>query len=186
MKRRSFFQGAAVLPALPAAAQYAGSTGASNELPKLTETAPDAVGDGVRTLFTPEQLATLRRLAELLVPAVGERPGAVDCSAVEFLDFLLKASPAPRQTLYRNASTRSPSHNWMQQPRTPSLPRFASHGAMPLPPILSPASFAKRRTICCRPPSTLANSRRPCPAAAAPLPASMPTGSRSTEKEHIR
>ncbi|MBL8218564.1 MAG: gluconate 2-dehydrogenase subunit 3 family protein, partial [Bryobacterales bacterium] len=106
MKRRSFFQGAAVLPALPAAAQYAGSTGASNELPKLAETAPDAVADGVRTLFTPEQLATLRRLAELLVPTLGERPGAVECGAVEFLDFLLKASPAPRQTLYRNGLDR--------------------------------------------------------------------------------
>ena len=106
MKRRSFFQGAAVLPALPAAAQYGGSSSASSEIPKLTETAPDAVADGMRTLFTAEQSATLRRLAELLVPAMGERPGAVDCGVVEFLDFLLKASPAARQTLYRNGLDR--------------------------------------------------------------------------------
>ena len=106
MKRRSFFQGAAVLPALPAAAQYSGAGAASSELPKLTETAPDAVADGVRTLFTPDQLATFRRLAELLVPAFNQRPGAVDCGAVEFLDFLLKASPAPRQSLYRNGLDR--------------------------------------------------------------------------------
>jgi hypothetical protein len=105
MKRRSFFQGAAALPALPAAAQYGGAT-SSSDLPKLTETAPDAVGEGVRTFFTPEQFATLRRLAELLVPAFQERPGAVDAGAVEFLDFLLKASPAARQTLYRNGLDR--------------------------------------------------------------------------------
>ncbi|MBL8177475.1 MAG: gluconate 2-dehydrogenase subunit 3 family protein [Bryobacterales bacterium] len=106
MKRRSFFQGAAVLPALPAAAQYGGAGAVASELPKLSETAPEAAADGVRTFFTSEQLATLRRLAELLVPALKERPGAVDCGAVEFLDFLLKASPAARQTLYRNGLDR--------------------------------------------------------------------------------
>lgn len=106
MKRRSFFQGAAVLPALPAAAQYSGANTASSELPKLTETAADAVADGVRALFTPEQLATLRRLAELLVPAFDGRPGAVESGAVEFLDFLLKSSPVERQTRYRNGLDR--------------------------------------------------------------------------------
>jgi len=133
MKRRSFFQGAAVLPALPAAAQYPGSTGASGELPKLTETAPDAVADGVRTLFTPEQLATLRRLAELLVPTLGERPGAVECGAVEFLDFLLKASPAARQALYRNGLDRLQT----EAQRVHKKP-FAQLDAAAADPILAP------------------------------------------------
>ena len=106
MKRRSFFQGAAALPALPAAAQYSSPSAPSSELPKLTETAPDAVAGGVRTLFTVEQMAALNRLAELLVPAFSGRPGAVECRAVDFLDFLLKSSSEGRQSLYRNGLDR--------------------------------------------------------------------------------
>lgn len=133
MKRRSFFQGAAVLPALPAAAQYSGSTAASSELPKLTETAPEAVADGVRSFFTPEQLATLRRLADLLVPAFNGRPSAADCGAVEFLDFLLKASPAPRQTLYRNGLDRLHAEAQRLHKKT-----FAQLEAAAADPILAP------------------------------------------------
>jgi len=105
MKRRRLLQSLAALPALPAlpaAAQYSTSQPATApEIPKLAETAPDAAADGVRRCFSEEQLAALRRLAELLVPKVGDRPGAVEADAVEFLDFLLKASNANRQVLYK-------------------------------------------------------------------------------------
>lgn len=97
----------ATLPALPAAAQYSSTQpSSSNEIPKLPETAPDAVADGVRRCFTEEQLTVLRRLADLLVPKSGERPGAAEAGAVEFLDFLLKASDAERQALYKNGLDR--------------------------------------------------------------------------------
>jgi hypothetical protein len=71
-------------------------------MPKLEETAPDAAGQGVRRFFSANQEATLRRLAELIAPRSGERPGAVEAGVVEFLDFLLGASEERRRNLYRD------------------------------------------------------------------------------------
>jgi hypothetical protein len=51
--------------------------------------------------FTPAQFAVLRRLCEILMPA-GGYPGAVEAGAPEFLDFLIGASPAAAQKIYRD------------------------------------------------------------------------------------
>jgi gluconate 2-dehydrogenase subunit 3-like protein len=102
MKRRRFFQSVAALPALPAAAQYGGAAAAqTSELPKLAETAPDAAADGLHRFFSPEQYAALNRLCGLMVPNFNGRPGAIEAGVPDFLDFLIKSSPADRQTLYR-------------------------------------------------------------------------------------
>ena len=37
----------------------------------------------------------------MILPKIGETPGAAEAQAAEFLDFLLSESPADRQTLYR-------------------------------------------------------------------------------------
>jgi hypothetical protein len=52
--------------------------------------------------FTPAQLAALRRLSDIILPAISGAPGALDARAPEFLDFLVSRSPAPVQTLYRS------------------------------------------------------------------------------------
>ena len=46
-------------------------------------------------------MATLEKVAELLVPPIKGNPGAIDAKAPEFLDFLLSVSPAERQKSYR-------------------------------------------------------------------------------------
>ncbi len=94
------------LPALPAAAQNPAAAGVAQEMPKLRETAPDATAQGVRRFFSTNQEATLRRLAELVVPRSGDRPGAVEAGAVEFLDFLVGASGERRRNLYRTGLDR--------------------------------------------------------------------------------
>lgn len=107
MKRRRLLQSIAALPAVPAAAQsYASSPAASGEMPKLGEAAADAVAAAVPRFFTTDQLSALRRLAGLMVPKSGDRPGAVEAGAAEFLDFLISQSNAARQQLYRDGLDR--------------------------------------------------------------------------------
>ncbi len=52
--------------------------------------------------FTAPQFAALRRLSDLLMPAMRGNLGALDTAAPEFLDFLIGVSPVDRQQLYRN------------------------------------------------------------------------------------
>jgi hypothetical protein len=93
MRRRCFVQSIPLLYASPAlfAQAIAGIEGAS----------PDAVGKPVPRFFSATQLAALRRLSGLMIPAIGDAPGAIDAGAPEFLDFLIGQSPAPVRSLYR-------------------------------------------------------------------------------------
>jgi Gluconate 2-dehydrogenase subunit 3 len=98
MKRRQAIQALLGAPAmaaipLPAIAQ---------EMPKLATSTADAVGDPSAHYFSNPQMAALRRLGDLVVPATGGRPGARDAKAAEFLDFLIGQSSADRQSLYHN------------------------------------------------------------------------------------
>ena len=61
----------------------------------------DAVGEPVAHFFNPAQLAALRRFAELLMPAMGGNPGAIEAGVPEFLDFHVGQSPADRQQMYK-------------------------------------------------------------------------------------
>lgn len=63
---------------------------------------PEAVAAPVPSFFTSDQFATLQKLAEALVPADGNQPGAFEAGAPEFLDFYIGTSSADRQQLYRN------------------------------------------------------------------------------------
>ncbi len=105
MKRRRILQVAAGLPAaiaLRAQNPYAAATsGKPDELPKLEAIPPDGVADAQRKFCTGIQLAALKRLCDMVLPRIGETPGAAEAQAAEFLDFLLSESPADRQTLYR-------------------------------------------------------------------------------------
>jgi hypothetical protein len=125
MKRRGFFKTLAVLPAAPAllsqtpapapqtpaapAAQPpaggrgggGGRAGGAN-IPTFDETSPELVADAEPRFFTPAQYSALRKLSALLMPPLNGSPGALECSAPEFLDFLIGASLPDRQKLYRN------------------------------------------------------------------------------------
>src|SRR3954469_2972809 len=130
MKRRRFFKAVAALPAAsalvgqqqaPPPPQSQGSPnlqqpiqpptggrgagggrfGAGN-IPKFELSPADQVGEANTKFFTPAQFTALRRFADLMMPAMRGNPGAVECGAPDFLDFLIGQSPADRQKLYRN------------------------------------------------------------------------------------
>jgi hypothetical protein len=61
----------------------------------------DDVGEYVPAFFTGDQFAALEKLATILVPPMGGNPGAGDCHAAAFLDFLLSRSPRERQAVYQ-------------------------------------------------------------------------------------
>ncbi len=71
------------------------------EVPKLNVVAPDLTAEPAPHYFTHTQFATLRKLAEMLVPPIKNNPGALEAEAPEFLDFLLSVSPGDRQKLYQ-------------------------------------------------------------------------------------
>jgi hypothetical protein len=125
MKRRGFVK---TLVALPAASELAaqqaqqqqapaqtpvpppgGGRGAGagggrfgqGNIPKFEVTQTEAVGEPTQRFFSSAQFGALRKLSETLVPPMRGLPGALECGAPEFLDFLIGASPAERQTSYK-------------------------------------------------------------------------------------
>jgi hypothetical protein len=50
--------------------------------------------------FTPSQFSALRKVSDLLLPAMNGSAGALDAQAPEFLDFLIGESPAERKHVY--------------------------------------------------------------------------------------
>jgi len=107
MKRRSVLQTLAALPAAPLLkAQQPTippkpSPAAVEEIPVIESTIPDMAGITVPSFFSSAQLATLRRLSEIIAPPINGVPGAKEAHAPEFIDFYIGESPAERQELYR-------------------------------------------------------------------------------------
>jgi hypothetical protein len=98
MKRRHLVQ--ALLGAPAASALIAQQTG-PEELPKLGVSGADAVAEMTPRYFSNAQFAALRKVSDLLAPAINGIPGATDAKAPEFLDFLIGESPADRQQVYK-------------------------------------------------------------------------------------
>jgi hypothetical protein len=107
MRRRHFVKSLVAAPAAPAllAQRPVGppdpTARAVEEVPKLESTVADAAAEMMPHFFSAEQFAALRRLSDILMPALNGAPGALDARAPEFLDFLIGSSPAERQQLYR-------------------------------------------------------------------------------------
>ncbi len=108
MKRRKFIQTIAAAPAVPAiaAAQQPAASGsaarpAETEVPRLEVSVADQAGEMTPRFFAAAQFAALRKLSEIIMPPIKGAPGAIEARAPEFLDFLIGASPAERQQLYR-------------------------------------------------------------------------------------
>jgi Gluconate 2-dehydrogenase subunit 3 len=109
MKRRRFFKTIAALPAAqalttqPAPAQpQAPARGSGTEIPVFQETSPELVAEAQPKFFTADQYAALCRLSALFMPPLDANPGALECQAPEFLDFLIGAEIPERQKLYRD------------------------------------------------------------------------------------
>ena len=117
MKRRGFVKTLIALPAAselaaeqqaptaPAPAGRGGGRGGGRlgqtNVPQFELTPEDTVGEPVQRFFTAAQFSALRKLSEALQPPMGGMPGALECGAPEFLDFLIGVSPSDRQSSYR-------------------------------------------------------------------------------------
>jgi hypothetical protein len=125
MQRRRFFKALAALPVAPAllaqtpppatqapttpppatpppAALRAGGRPAASNVPNFEETSSELVADAEPRFFTPAQYSALRKLSAMFMPALNGSPGALECEAPQFLDFLVGASLPDRQKLYRD------------------------------------------------------------------------------------
>jgi hypothetical protein len=67
---------------------------------------PDVVAQTNTHFFNDRQMATLRRLSEILLPPLKGYPGAKDAGTPEFLDFLVGTSPTDRQQMYQSGLDR--------------------------------------------------------------------------------
>lgn len=72
----------------------------------ITPIVPDAVAYTHAHFFNDQQMATLRRLSEILMPPLKNYPGATDAGTPEFLDFLIGTSPSDRQQIYQSGLDR--------------------------------------------------------------------------------
>jgi hypothetical protein len=72
----------------------------TDELPVLTPSVPDVAADMMPRFFTSAQFSALRKVSDLLMPAMNGTAGALDSKAPEFLDFLIGESPADRKQVY--------------------------------------------------------------------------------------
>lgn len=111
MRRRGFIKALGAIPAAPALlAQQTAPAPApatvpvrppSEELPVLTASVPDVAAEMMPRFFTPAQFSALRKVSDLLMPAMNGTAGAIDAKAPEFLDFLIGDSPADRKHVYQ-------------------------------------------------------------------------------------
>lgn len=68
----------------------------------IATTVPDAIAKTEGHFFDARQMATLRKLGDILLPPLNGYPGATLASAPEFIDFLIGVSPTDRQHMYRS------------------------------------------------------------------------------------
>jgi hypothetical protein len=87
-------------PAPPPPAPVPWQLGLNPKTPVPQVEAADQVALAELRFFTPQQMATLTRLSDTLMPPMGEKPGAVQSRTPMFLDFLIGTSPNARKQVY--------------------------------------------------------------------------------------
>jgi hypothetical protein len=129
MRRRDFVKGIVVVPAAAKAAlgqqsaapvspspQAAAATSSpvdtfrqqsvGYKAPPVASLVPDAVARTEAGFFNELQMATLRKLSDILMPPLNGYPGALQAEAPEFLDFLIGISPPEQQQMYQSGLDR--------------------------------------------------------------------------------
>lgn len=91
----------AATPAPPPPAPVPWLLGLTSKTPVPAVEAADQVAMAQLRFFTPQQMVTLTRLSDVLMPPMGEKPGAVLARTPMFLDFLIGDSPDVRKQVYR-------------------------------------------------------------------------------------
>jgi len=90
----------ATTPAPPPPAPTPWLLGLNAKTPIPHVEAADEVAAAELRFFTSQQMATLTRLSDVLMPPIGEKPGAVQAQTPMFLDFLIGSSPEARKHVY--------------------------------------------------------------------------------------
>jgi hypothetical protein len=93
---------------LPPPAPVPWTLGLNPKTPLPQVKAADGLAKTDARFFTALQLATLTRLCAVLMPAIGDKPGAVEAETPMFLDFLMAGSPTARQSVYSGGL------NWLE------------------------------------------------------------------------
>jgi hypothetical protein len=87
-------------PAPPPPAPVPWTLGLNPKTPLPHTEVADGITEPVAHFFTATQMAALVRLCDVLLPPIGNKPGAVQAETPVFLDFLIGTSPAARKQLY--------------------------------------------------------------------------------------
>lgn len=87
-------------PAPPPPAPVPWLLGLTDKTPIPHVEAADQVATTALRFFTPQQMATLTRMSDVLMPRMGDKPSAVQAQTPAFLDFLIASSPEERKQFY--------------------------------------------------------------------------------------
>ena len=87
-------------PAPPPPAPVPWTLGLNPATPLPHTVGAEEIAAGELRFFSQTQMGTLTRLADLLLPSMGGRPGSLQAGAPAFLDFLIGSSPANRKSVY--------------------------------------------------------------------------------------
>jgi hypothetical protein len=87
-------------PAPPPPAPVPWTLGLNPKTPLPETEVADVIAETELRFFTPKQMATLTRLSDVLLPPIGNKPGASQAETPIFLDFLIGDSPEARRKTY--------------------------------------------------------------------------------------
>lgn len=87
-------------PAPPPPAPVPWTLGLNPKTPLPHTEVVDGIAEMELKFFTPQQMATLGRLCDVLLPPIGDKPGALQAQTPLFLDFLIGSSSDTRKKLY--------------------------------------------------------------------------------------
>jgi hypothetical protein len=87
-------------PAPPPPAPVPWTLGLNPKTPLPQTEVVDGIAKTEQRFFTSVQMATLVRLCDVLMPPIGNKPGALQAETPLFLDFLIGRSPAARKKAY--------------------------------------------------------------------------------------
>ena len=89
-----------VSPAPPPPAPVPWTLGLNPKTPLPQTEVVDGIAKTEQRFFTTAQMATLIRLCDVLMPPIGNKPGALQADTPLFLDFLIGSSPVARKKAY--------------------------------------------------------------------------------------